>query len=184
MIHPIENWRTYDDNGVMMPWYTRPCLEWLDKLPISKMNVFEYGCGVSSLWFTSRNADLKGVDSNQEWIFLPEYQLATEDKTTYLEQVHIDKRARPREDPAITEYRIKMKEYDLIIIDGLYRDDCTEHALKNLKKGGYLIADNFEQPEVEPHWPKTRELTKNLPITIYKEPTHPNGWQTAVWQNI
>lgn len=176
MIHPIENWRTYDDNGVMMPWYTRPCLEWLDKLDLSRKLIFEYGCGASSLWYQSRGATICGVDSNEDWIFITytdrddSYQLVKEDSAGYTKG-------------AIKYISEVWGEFDLIIIDGIYRDDCTEHALKHLKKGGYLIADNFEQPSVEPFWPKTRELTKNLPLTIYKEPTHPD-WQTAVWHNV
>lgn len=154
-----------------MPWYTRPCLEWLDKLELHHKEVFEFGCGASSLWYLSRGADVNGVDHNSEWQFIPVgevvYQWVETEIETYITSCH---RGRGL--------------YDIIIVDGIFRDDCTEHALKYLKKGGYLICDNFEQPEVEPHWPKTRELTKHLPLTLYHEPTHPNGWQTAVWQNI
>lgn len=169
MIHPIENWRTYDDNGVMMPWYTRPCLEWLDKLPLHEMSVFEYGCGASSLWYFSRYAEYFGVDTNPEWCFLEnrhyEYQTYAGEKKKYIDA------------PGYLHY-------DLIIIDGDFRDDCTEHALRHLKKGGYLICDNFEQPSADlVHWPKTRELTKNLEVVgFFKEPTH-EDWVTAVWRN-
>lgn len=181
MIHPIENWRTYDDNSVMMPWYTRPCLEWLDKLLINRICVFEYGCGASSLWYASRFANIQGIDNNQNWLFLP-------DDDRGGRQCCADNQEKYVRGPLLDFYGTGISKsaigwYDLVIIDGIYRDDCTEWALKALKKGGYLIADNFEQPSVEPFWPKTRELTKNLPISIYKEPTHPD-WQTAVWHNV
>lgn len=181
MIHPIENWRTYDDNGVMMPWLTRSCLEWLDSFVKPGMKVFEYGCGSSSLWYHSRGAQLSGVDHNHEWLFfLPQYdddrcrseQECIGDKKSYTECASL----------IYGSHLVDQYGFDIIIIDGLYRDDCTEHALKSLKKGGYLICDNFEQPSADlAHWPKTRELTKHLPITIYKEPGH-EDWQTAVWQ--
>lgn len=174
MIHEIDNWRTYDDNGVMMPWYTRPCLEWLDKLPLNEMSVFEYGCGASSLWYISRRSDYYGVDGNEEWLFAHynchyNSQYFKWDKQDYLE--------------CIGEYQ--SGPFDIIIIDGDYRDDCTEYALKHLKPGGYLICDNFEQASADfAHWPKTRELTKNLKVVgMFKEPTH-DDWVSAVWQNL
>lgn len=168
---PVEYWRTLDDNGNVMPWYTRPCLAWLITLPLKTMTVFEYGCGVSSNWFIRNTAASYGVDNNQEW--LPEKSEGywyTKDKAEYINSPgHIEG---------------DLTGYDIIVIDGIYRDDCTEYALKFLKKGGYLIADNFEQPSADlAHWPKTRELTKHLPLTIYKEPEHID-WQTAVWQYV
>lgn len=169
MITEAPHWRTLDEKGIQMPWYTRSCLEWLVTLPLGTMLVFEYGCGESSKWFTE-NCDLSfGVDSNSEWLpKLSGYDLSTT-KEEYLS--------------AIEQY-VTPEGFDLIIIDGDYRDDCTEHALKHLKKGGYLICDNFEQPSADlAHWPKTRELTKNMPVMIYKEPGHPD-WQTAVFHNV
>lgn len=176
MIHPIENWRTYDDRGVMMPWYTRPCLEWLEKLPLDELDVFEYGCGVSSLWYLSRGATVAGVDTKSEWCFLP-HQYTIPNAKGYVERVRDI-------DVGDGEHFAPIDYFHLIIIDGDFRDDCTEHALKHLKKGGYLICDNFEQPSADlAHWPKTRELTKNLPGTFYKEPEH-EDWVSAVWRNI
>lgn len=190
MIHPIDNYRTYDGNGVMMPWYTRPCLEWLDKLTLTSKSVFEFGCGASSLWYKSRCGlgSVNGVDSNYDWCFLSG-QTGTEDKQVYLSLINTyaqtnlknRKRAYASEPDIVDSITFA---YDLIIIDGDFRDDCTEHALKHLKKGGYLIADNFEQASADlAHWPKTRELTKNMPVTFYKEPGHPD-WVTAVFQNV
>lgn len=174
MIIEQPHWRTIDERGVTFPWYTRPCLEWLDKLPIHEMRVFEYGVGVSSLWYKSRGCEiLGGVDSNQVWVWLRNQHIA-EGKDWYIKGCEIW--------DELTDSHIE--EWDLIIIDGDFRDDCTEHALKHLKKGGFLICDNFEQASADlKDWPKTRELTKNLPVTFYKEPEH-QDWVTAVFQNV
>lgn len=165
---PIEHWRTMDERGMIMPWYTRPCLEWLITLPLDQMSVFEYGCGNSTFWYKSVGANTFGVDDKLEW--LPEL---LHDHAFLKEQCAYTM--------AIQFYG---RVFDLIIIDGLYRDDCTEFALRCLAPGGYLIADNFEQPSADlANWPKTRELTKHLPLTLYKEPEH-SDWQTAVFHNV
>lgn len=170
MITPIENWRTLDADGRLMPWYTRPCLEWLITLPLKKMTVFEYGCGDSSKWFIDNARASSGVDHNERWIPYEDGYWCTQNKVEYINS------------PAHIEGN--WDGYEIVVVDGLYRDDCAEYALKCLKKGGYLIADNFEQASADlTDWPLTRELTKHLPMTLYKEPTHID-WQTAVWHNV
>lgn len=166
MIQPIEHWRTLDDKGRMMPWYTRPCLEWLITLPLDKMSVFEYGCGDSTKWYDAIGAMTFGVDHSSKWL-----PMSCGHKL----------RSQSYDYTGLISYFCR--DFDLVVIDGLYRDDCTWYALKHLAPGGYLIADNFEQLSCElPDWPKTRELTKHLPLTLYKEPTH-QDWVTAVWHN-
>lgn len=166
MIKELPHWRTEDEHGIVFPWYTRPCLEWLEKVILPSVRVFEYGCGQSSRWYVSRGCATYGVDTDLGWMFLPRQTHATE-LLIYAS--------------AINNYP---EDFDIIVIDGEFRDWCTEWALPRLKKGGYLVIDNFEQASTDHlHWPKTRELTKNLPLTIYKEPGHID-WQTAVWRNV
>lgn len=164
--NPELGWVYFDSKGVRMPWYTLPCLEWLDKLDLNGKFVFEYGLGHSTEWFISRGADCAGVESNQEWQRNGMGFFYTEDKDRYISEI------------------ARYPNAHIIVIDGIFRDDCTEYALKRLAKGGYLICDNFEQPSVQADWPKTRELTKDLPLTIYKQPDHTSGWHTAVWTKI
>lgn len=164
MITPVEDRRTLDSEGRMMPWYTRPCLEWLETIDFNNKKVFEFGCGDSTKWYKSRGAITYGVDDISKWLPKMHGYTLADNTADYIRAV---------------DWKT---EYDFIIIDGLYRDDCTGAALAHLAKGGYLIADNFEQASAElPDWPITRELTKNMKGTFYKEPDHID-WVTAVWQ--
>lgn len=159
-------WIYHDNNRVRMPWYSLPCLEWLDKQTLEGANVFEYGLGFSTQWFLSRGAFCWGVDSNTQWgVSSSLNHIYTHNKEKYISAIN-----------AFNRYTL-----DYICIDGLYRDDCTEYALKRLNKGGYLICDNWLQAEVEPYWPKSQELTKDLPATYYKQADHPH-WVTVVFQ--
>lgn len=156
-------WVYHDMDGVRMPWYTLPCLEWLDGLNLKDKYVFEYGLGWSTDWFEIRKAIVFGVESNPDWRI---------SKRGFTFHNEID---------LYTKAILNYEQFDIICIDGIYRDDCTEYALAKLKKGGFLICDNFEQPEVEPDWPKTRELTKDMKVVFYKQPDHPT-WVTVVFQ--
>jgi hypothetical protein len=166
MIYPRENWLTNDEHGIQMPWYTRPCLEVIDKWDFNGKYIFEYGVGYSTLWYRSRGAICFGVDMNNHWYSIV-YNYDLRMALAFNEGQYLS---------CIDDYKTV---YDIVIIDGNFRDDCTEYALRNLKPGGKLILDNWLQPEVEEFWPKTEALIKGMPIEIYKEPDHAN-WQTAI----
>jgi len=175
MINPIENGLTLDEHGIQMPWYTRPALEVMDKWDLKGKMVFEYGVGYSSLWYLSRGAQTFGVDSNKEWTEISCTGLVANDQERYVCAIDI---------AATASILVDGQLFDLVIIDGLYRDECTKYALKNLKTGGKLILDNWLQPTVEPEWPKTKELIKGLPIELYYEPGHWDNWCTAIVTKI
>ena len=162
MIKPIEHWLTLDQHGIQMPWYVRPFLQELITWNLKDKYIFEYGCGYSSLWYRSRGALLYGVDNNETWASLSGVRYEP-DENWYLESISF----------------LNVK-FDIVIIDGTWRDRCTKYALKRLVNGGKLIIDNWEQPSVEPNdWTETKELIKWMDIEVYKEPTHPD-WKTAV----
>lgn len=151
----------YHDGSNFLPWYTSPCLEWLMTLDLKDKLVWEYGMGNSTLWYTKRGAIVSGVDSNPEWA-VGGYH-ATE-QSDYINAIY------------------NLGElFDLVVIDGLYRDECTAHAINCLKRGGHIIIDNFKQPSVQADWPLTDYHINEILIKIYKEPGHPD-WQTAVVQ--
>lgn len=174
MITPIHDWLTLDEHGIQMPWYTRPCLEVIDKWDFQGKYIFEYGVGYSTLWYRSRGADVWGVDSNAQWAdFAGKYCIP---RVSYM-MPRLDFTS--SQNKYVTRISLLIITFDFVIIDGNFRDDCTEYALQYLKPGGKLILDNWLQPEVEEFWPKTEELIKGMPIEIYKEPDHPH-WKTAI----
>lgn len=160
----IENeWRYFDEElKTPYPWYVKPCLEWLEKLDLQGKRVFEYGLGDSTLWYKSKGAFTAGVDRDVSWCLKVGGALCQPLYFGYITAIEMF-------DP-----------FDIVVIDGDWRDDCTAYALDKLKPGGLLIVDNFLQPSVEPNkWDKTQELIKNMPVTIYKEPNH-KDWTSAV----
>lgn len=157
----IENWLTIDEHGIQMPWYTRPCLQWLETIDFTNKSVFEYGVGYSTLWYKSRGAETFGIDSNCQWGSMSGVDWTT-DRLKYLNAIN------------------QHEYYDIICIDGEFRDQCTEYALIRIKKGGYIIIDNYKQATADlPDWPITEKLIENLEVMYYPEPNHPD-WQTIV----
>ena len=148
-----------------MPWFTSGVLEILDVMDLNGKRIFEYGCGNSTKWFRSRGAIVEGVDSNPEWAKFAYVELQTE-LIPYTRAIY------------------KGHKFDLICIDGIFRDDCTEHALNCIEPGGIIIADNFLQPSAEQsNWFRTLDFmaARSLPHTVYRESLHPD-WQSLIIQ--
>jgi hypothetical protein len=159
----IENeWRYYDNElKIPFPWYTRPCLEWLLTIDLKFTRVFEYGVGDSTKWYIKKGViRTYGVDDNIHWAKSANAYHAEK----FYEYVTSIERNAP---------------YDIVVIDGIYRDACTKYALEFLKADGYLIIDNYKQPSVQAEWPLTEKLIEGMEIMEFKEPGH-EDWQTIV----
>lgn len=159
MVKEAEHWRTTDSEGRTMPWYTRGACAWLDTLDFTGKTVWEYGGGLSTLWYRERGATVFGVDSSLEWANLAGIFYSPE-KQDYISSI--------------------APGYDLICIDGDFRDDCFVYALNHLAPGGTIIIDNWKQASAGwPHWPETERLIRemNLKVTEYPQEGHPD-WVT------
>jgi hypothetical protein len=155
-LKPDNGWIAFDSNGVRFPWYSSGVLEILDKMDLKGKRIFEYGGGNSTIWFKSRGAIVEGVDSNPEWAAMSGLELQTE-LIPYTRAIY------------------KGHKFDLICIDGIFRDDCTEHALNCIEKGGMIIIDNWMQPSAElSDWHLAVDLlaVRGLPHTVYREAKH------------
>lgn len=161
----IEGWQTFDEQlEINMPWYTRPCLAWLQTIDLKGKNIFEYGVGNSTKWYKAKGAITFGVDTNEGWAEFADVDCEREEEA-YIKSIN---------HPSLLDIN-----FDIICIDGIWRDECTEYALRRVRKGGYIIIDNYKQPSVQEAWPLTEVLITGMNTVLYPEPTH-YDWQTLV----
>jgi hypothetical protein len=121
-------------NGGAIPWYTYPAIEYLDQLDLNGMKIFEYGCGNSSLYFLNRGALVTSVEHDEAWL-----SQVKNDK-------HLGHEVILRKDVVSYSQAIleSDQEYDIIVIDGIFRNECAESSLKRLSPGGVIILDNAD----------------------------------------
>ena len=170
MIELIPNeWRYRDaETKQILPWYTKPVVEMLIGMDLNDKRVFEYGVGDSTAWYRSRSAKCYGVESDKGW--------AEKCGVIWHNMIY------PKGDYLSAIQGGKDFMFDIICIDGDYRDYCLAYAIQCIKEDGFIIIDNFEQPSADlPDWPDTRKLINdlNLKLEIYKESGH-QDWQTAI----
>jgi predicted O-methyltransferase YrrM len=159
-------WRYYDYVLEMpFPWYTKPCLLHLCRLKLGGKRVFEYGVGDSTFWWRAKGCEVLGVDDNEEWANKAN-MMHRSTSGSYINAVWA------HEEKSI---------FDIIVIDGAYRDYCLSACWNALSEDGFVIIDNYLQPSVDQAWYFTPKFIKenNLKVELFKEPNH-YDWQTAI----
>ncbi|MBR1605744.1 MAG: SAM-dependent methyltransferase [Alphaproteobacteria bacterium] len=125
-----------DKDGNPIPWYTYPAIEYLSQFDYRDKEIFEYGCGNSSMFWAERAQKVTSIEDNLKWF----------DKWQQ-EFFHPKLDIRWRDEGEIYENAIfeDNKKYDVIIVDGKRRAECALAAVKALAQGGMIILDDSDR---------------------------------------
>ncbi len=121
-------------NGKDVPWYTYSFLTFLESRLENITTIFEYGSGSSTIFFDKMGKEVNFVESSPKW-----YKKVSQNISNAKGVLEEDLESYPK---AITTFN---KKYDLIVIDGQKRKQCTLEALNYLNKHGVLILDNSDR---------------------------------------
>lgn len=171
-LRSANEWQWRDNNRLVFPWYVKPFLDVLASMDLSGKDVFEYGGGASTLWWASKANSVTSVDANQMYVDAVNNEIKhrgfTNAKILYAHH------------PEVYINDVNYGWYDIIVIDGHYRDECIQPSLKRLKPNGILIFDNWQQPSVHMAHPQLVEILEKMEHKIYRQEDHPD-WQTAIF---
>lgn len=132
-----------------LPWFSPQAVSFLENYLLPMDDGLEFGSGRSTLWFARRIHSLTSVEHNAVWADRVRSMLAAESISNVTLLHH------PRVEGQIAE--IENSEYvsvtsgfgleslDFIVIDGIYRAQCTIRSLPLLKHHGLLIIDNVNK---------------------------------------
>lgn len=166
-----------DANGMPIPWYTYPAIEYLDHLDFSKLTVFEYGSGNSTLWWAKRALSVTSVENDENWYekiqAMIKSRQADDSRTSYL--LEADRGS----------YVASLsKPHDVVIVDGRFRKACVEHLLSSDTAGNVsmLIFDNSDW------YPQTIQIVREtlgwLEVDFHGfGPINRYTWTTTVFVN-
>lgn len=137
-LESIEKWASIDAQGMEIPWYTYPAIEYLNSLDFSKKIVFEYGSGNSSIYWAKKSKRVVSIENDQEW-----FSKVNDKKLSNQEIILV-------EESSLYENSIEVlnQNFDLIIIDGKRRVKCSEMIYEYLnitsEEGCMVILDNSD----------------------------------------
>ena len=121
-------------DGSPLPWYTYPAIEFFNQMRADGLRIFEYGSGNSSLYWANKGARVWSVEHDSAW------HETMRRRSAALQDIFL------RETPETYAAAIETVggEFDIIVIDGAWRNESAAKALPRLKPGGMLILDNSD----------------------------------------
>jgi predicted O-methyltransferase YrrM len=181
------------------PWIPFAAAHWLRHYLQPSMKVFEYGSGGSTIFFAERVAEVTSVEHDKQWHKQVSQALAQRDVTNCSYRLHeptpladafsAADQSEVRQFIIDDYYRATLHEYvqaidvqpdgslDLVFIDGRVRTQCIEHAIPKIRRGGYLMLDNSNNPDVA-------EIVRRLhPYSHRTFRSIAPGWPPARWTN-
>ncbi|MBW4487538.1 MAG: hypothetical protein KME12_07090 [Trichocoleus desertorum ATA4-8-CV12] len=150
------------------PWITFPAINFLEKILMKHMSVFEYGSGGSTVFFSKRAEEVVSVEHDKSWYLKVSNYLKVKDYTNC--QLHliepesnlastIKNSADPGSyisssdifcEKSFRGYASSIEKYqdnyfDVVLIDGRSRPSCFHHAFSKVKQNGFILLDNAER---------------------------------------
>lgn len=137
--------RPINDQGDPVPWFTYPAIDFLDTVIDENWKVFEWGGGYSTIWWANKVRLVTAIENDGKWHEELRNQLPDNARLQLIEQ----------EKEYVSAVSLSNEQYDVIVVDGSHRNDCTKIATRHIKDSGILIFDNSD---VSRHQAAQRQL--------------------------
>jgi hypothetical protein len=126
--------KSVDMYGNPIPWFSYPAVAYLDGEPIEGKSVLEWGGGQSTLYWLKRGAaSVTAIEFRKDWADYIVARANAPDRLTVI--------VAPMDESysnAVTG------QFDIVVVDGELRKECTHRALHMVKPNGMLIFDNTD----------------------------------------
>ena len=146
------------------PWMLDKAIEFIDGILKKEFDVFEWGSGGSTLYFSKRVKSVVSVENDQDWF----NNMGAEIKNQGINNVNLiyanyDRAGNPKDlanpDAYLSGSRYyygkvfekytktidSFGNFDLVLVDGRARSGCAKHGMSKLKDNGFLIVDDSER---------------------------------------
>ncbi len=127
-----------DKDRKPIPWCTYPYIKFIEKRLKKEFNLFEYGCGNSTLWYAPRVNSIRAVEHDKNWIDYISKKLP--------DNVTLTHKSLTKEGEYANEVNNSEINFHMIIIDGRDRVNSTKYSINKLTDNGVLIFDNTDRP--------------------------------------
>ena len=139
--------RPIDGAHLPIPWLTYPAIDWLTPRLREHDAVFEFGSGHSTLWFASRVASVHAVEHDSRWYRYVDRASPRNVHLLLKEGSHDAFNAASPTSPYVNAIAdCSIDGFDVVLVDGVERNDCIIAAIPYLKDSGLLIVDNSDRP--------------------------------------
>jgi hypothetical protein len=156
-------------DGKPLPWYTYPAIDFIDQLDWREKDVFEYGSGNSTLFWSNRARRVSSVESDPAWY----------DKIRARLPANCQLVLQPDQNAYCKAIEQAGPPYDVIVVDGHWRFRCAQASRDFLKPGGVVILDNSDWHPKTSHFLRGSGLLE-VDMTGFG-PINPYTWTTSFY---
>jgi hypothetical protein len=129
------------ESGEPLPWYTYPAIDFLAQRSFASRTVLEFGGGQSTLWWSKRAGSVLTIEEDAAWYARLRSQIRSN-----VTLFHI-----PADDRIRAVDRIRkiidgntVNKFDVIVVDGHFREQLTTVAFECLAPDGAIILDDSD----------------------------------------
>lgn len=130
-----------DKDNNPIPWFTYSAIDFLSERLNKELEIFEYGSGNSTIYFAQKAKYVIAAEHEQLWFENLNKNLPENAKLLFC----------PSDNDKEYVGTIKKagKKFDIIVIDGIFRNECCVEGINHLNEEGVIILDDSEREEYE-----------------------------------
>jgi hypothetical protein len=129
-------------DGTEVPWMNYCVVSFLEQRLQNDFQLFEYGSGFSTLFFSRLVASVTSVEHDRNWFEKVHARLPT--------NVELVLRAEDDDGDYCRSIHAAGRHYDVVIVDGRDRVNCMKQSLGRLTSRGVLVLDDSQRPQYAP----------------------------------
>jgi hypothetical protein len=128
-----------DKNSQPIPWLSYPFISFISDRLTKTMNIFEFGSGNSTLYFSEKVNSVTSVEHDKDWYIKI---LSKKNNNVNLLFVQLETNGKYCRSALSGKSR-----FHIIIVDGEDRVNCIFNSLDSLERNGVIILDDSERNE-------------------------------------
>ncbi|GAA0892351.1 hypothetical protein GCM10009122_20300 [Fulvivirga kasyanovii] len=135
----IEAGHPVDLEGNPIPWLSYSFLYFIDPRLNSKLRMFEYGSGNSTIYFAKRIKSITSVEHDPNWYKVVRSKVGG---NAELHLLNLD-------ETYVSQIQKTDSKFDLILVDGRMRVKCIMESYKYLSEDGVIIVDDSQREKYQ-----------------------------------
>lgn len=124
-------------DGLEIPWMNYSIVSILEKRLMKDFNLFEFGSGYSTLFYSRLVKMVHSVEYDKEWYAQIQKRVPENVKLTFLPN-DID-------GDYCRVVKLDHEKYDVVIVDGRDRVNCVKQSIDCLSEGGVIVLDDSDR---------------------------------------
>jgi len=126
-----------DNSNIPLPWVTYPFIQFIETRLQPQFDLFEYGSGNSTLYYSKKVATVNSIENDRFWYDKIHSTMPSNVNLFYCELIYGGDYCKYSQQT--------LKNYDVIIVDGRDRVNSCKQSIITLKPGGVLVLDDTER---------------------------------------